>query len=306
MTCRFFRPRKTGPAPGSRQARRPSFPIRARQTTHRSCCHVRLQDVAILARRPGSTDPLALVVRSRRTRPGEELRPSRSRHCCRHTKSVRSTGSRCSRAIPSGAVALRSVSLVHSASDEQVSLSSHQVTLAAAFSSLPSDRFPVSTEVKGGARRPADLKALFRVRVRCLLPACASRRPDAPLGLSAASTSGRGVRPPWSGDRVAGFPFLPRRRDPKVCAAAEAPSTSPPCPKACWLVVGGDAAWVSRRRHEPHPTCPGRRRCPKAVAGRFPTRGWLASRPHPRVVGGTWTGPVARWRPVRAWCRPEG
>jgi len=95
--------------------RRQTLPFRAHHTTHPSCCHDWLQDVAILARRPGSTDPLALVARSRRTRPDEEVRPSRSRHCCRHTKSARSTGSRCSRAIPSGAVALRSFSLVHSA-----------------------------------------------------------------------------------------------------------------------------------------------------------------------------------------------
>jgi hypothetical protein len=158
--------------------RRQTLPFRAHHTTHPSCCHDWLQDVAILARRPGSTDPLALVAWSRRTRPGEEVRPSRSRHCCRHTKSARSTGSRYSRTIPSGAVALRSFSLVHSALETTgCPVSPHQVTLAAAFPSLPCGRCRSSPLVPTEVGYQSEARCVPHGRPQGLLP-CPSPLPS--------------------------------------------------------------------------------------------------------------------------------
>ena len=131
----------------------------------------------------GSEDPAAVAGRDRcrgRSHRIYPCRPSRvttPKRC--FSKTVRSTTPAVSsRALPSGAVTLRSLSLVHSRTASPRPLPSRR-------SWRPVRPASAVTSVRRPVRSPRVPRALLHVRVRCCLPACARPAARCSLGLPA-------------------------------------------------------------------------------------------------------------------------
>jgi hypothetical protein len=190
-------------------------------------------------------------------------------------------------------------------------VSPHQVTLAAAFPSLP--RWSLSVFPAGSHRggvpersplratrptsRPSSVSESVSVtplarRVGPMLPWACLLLQHADGGCTAQ------VQRPWRCFLVPPVPARPEGPTGRGGSAA-----SPALPKVCRLAGEGDAAISFPREGRAASDLHAVPSPPEGGSGRFPTRRRLASLPHPKVAGVRGPGPGARLRRCR--CGPR-